>query len=59
MGVDGSVFVKARVEDKSKGWTHAIIFPEDYFSVFAVTFKRSEKWADMGYIEINVTGVHV
>lgn len=59
MGVDGNAYVRTKVEEKSKKWTHAVIFPEEYFSVFAVTFKKSERWADMGYIEINVTGVHV
>jgi len=59
MGVDGNAFVCTKVEEKSKKWTHAVIFPEEYFSVFVVTFKKSEQWADMGYIEINVTGVHV
>jgi hypothetical protein len=59
LGVDGNAFVRTKVEERSKKWAHAIFFPEEYFSVFAVTFKKSKEWSDMGYIEINVTGVHV
>lgn len=57
-GVDGNVFILSRVENASRNCAYAICFPESYFSVFAVTFEKSED-IDLGYVNIHIKGVHV
>lgn len=57
-GVDGNEFITSRVENASRNCAYAICFPESYFSVFAVTFEKSED-IDLGYVDIHVKGVHV
>jgi hypothetical protein len=57
-GVDGNGFILSRVENASQNCAFAICFPEHYFSVFAITFTKSEDF-DLGYVNIHVKGVHV
>lgn len=57
-GVDGNGFITSRVENASRNCAFAICFPENYFSVFAITFEKSE-YSDLGYVNIHVKGVHV
>ena len=57
-GVDGNSFILSRVENASRNCAYVICFPEEYFSVFAVTFEKSED-IDLGYVKIHVKGVHV
>lgn len=57
-GVDGNGFITSRVEDASRNCAFAICFPGSYFSVFAVTFEKTED-IDLGYVDIHVKGIHV
>ena len=58
-GVDGNSYILSRTQEASRGCEYAICFPSDYFSVFAVTFAKSEEWSDLGYVDIYVKGIHV
>lgn len=58
-GVDGNNFILQRVTEASRNCEYAICFPKDYFSVFAITFGKQEEYADLGYLDIHVKGIHV
>ena len=59
MGVDGNSYAITRITEASRGMRHGIQFPNDYFSVFAITFEKDSEYFNLGYINIKVVGRYV